>query len=70
MMPDGCELKEDMMVMCHSKDSEVIGEFLANFQLFSMVLGVLGGVVGVYCFAAAKYGHSDLGISNAIHAQE
>lgn len=67
MMPDGCELKETMMVMCHSKGSEVRGEFLANFQLFSMVLGVLAGVVGLYCFAAAKYGRSDLGSSNAVH---
>ena len=70
MMPDGCELKDDMMVMCHSKDSEVRGEFLANFQLFSMVLGVLGGVVGVYYFAAAKYRCSELGSSNAINAQD
>lgn len=70
MMPDGCELKDAMMVMCHSKDSEVRGEFLANFQLFSMVLGVLGGVVGVYCFAAAKYGHPDLRSSNTIRAQD
>ncbi|GMN40773.1 hypothetical protein TIFTF001_010004 [Ficus carica] len=58
MMPDGCRLKENMVV-CHSPDSEVRGELLANFQLFSMVLGVFTAVVGAYAFAASRVGHSD-----------
>lgn len=59
MMPDGCQLK-DSLISCHSTDSEVRGELLANFQLFSLVLGVLVAVVGSYVFAASRYGHSDL----------
>lgn len=47
------------MVVCHSPDSEVRGELLANFQLFSMVLGVFTAVVGAYAFAALRVGHSD-----------
>ncbi|KAF5477876.1 hypothetical protein F2P56_004485 [Juglans regia] len=60
MMPEGCQIKESM-VSCHSKDSEVRGELLANFQLFSLVLGVLVAVVGSYAFAASRYRHSELG---------
>lgn len=59
MMPDGCKLK-DGMVACHSADNEVRGELLANFQFFSIVLGVLVAVVGGYCFVASRFGHSDL----------
>lgn len=58
MMPDGCRLKENM-VSCHSTDSEVRGEFLANFQLFALVFGVLAGVAGSYIFAASRYGNSE-----------
>ncbi|XP_040986715.1 transmembrane protein 45B [Juglans microcarpa x Juglans regia] len=65
MMPEGCQIKESM-VSCHSKDSEVRGELLANFQLFSLVLGVLVAVVGSYAFAASRYGHSELGSLHAV----
>ncbi|KAM0967372.1 hypothetical protein FF1_023047 [Malus domestica] len=58
MMPDGCGLKDDM-VSCHSVDSEVRGELLANFQFFIMVLCVLVAVVGGYGFVASRFGHSD-----------
>ncbi|EXC26268.1 hypothetical protein L484_022842 [Morus notabilis] len=58
MMPDGCWLKENNVV-CHSPDSEVRGELLANFQLFFMVLGVFTSVVGAYAFAASRFEHSD-----------
>lgn len=58
MMPDGCRLKEDSIV-CHSADSEVRGELLANFQLFSLVLGVLVAVVGSFVFAASRFESSE-----------
>jgi nitrate reductase NapE component len=64
MMPDGCQIKESE-ISCHSADSEVRGELLANFQLFSLVLGVLVAVVGSYGFAASRYGHSELRILHA-----
>lgn len=64
MMPDGCQMKENAII-CHSVDSEVRGELLANFQLFSLVLGVLVAVVGSYGFAASRYGHSEL---RSLHA--
>ncbi|KAG2304225.1 hypothetical protein Bca52824_032876 [Brassica carinata] len=47
MMPQGCGLKGSSVV-CRSVDSVVSGEFLANFQLFSLVLAVLACVVGSY----------------------
>ena len=59
MMPDGCQFKGNE-IYCHPTDSEVRGELLANFQLFSLVLGVLVAVVGSYGFAASRYGNSDL----------
>lgn len=59
MMPDGCKLN-DGMVSCHSADNEVRGELLANFQFFSIVLGVLVAVVGGYGFVASRFGHSDI----------
>lgn len=59
MMPDGCHLKGDQ-ITCRSIDSQVRGELLANFQLFSLVLGVLAAAVVSYGFAASRYGHSDL----------
>ncbi|XP_060971783.1 uncharacterized protein LOC133037963 [Cannabis sativa] len=58
MMPDGCLLKEGK-VLCHSVDSEVRGELLANLQLFAMVLGVFISVVSCHAFAASRFGHSD-----------
>ncbi|XP_062147007.1 uncharacterized protein LOC133854755 [Alnus glutinosa] len=66
MMPDGCRIKENE-ISCHSADSEVRGELLANFQLFSLVLGVLVAVVGSYGFAASRYGHSEL---RSLHAAQ
>lgn len=59
MMPDGCQLKSDT-VSCHSADSEVRGELLANFQIFSIVLGVLVAVVVAYGFVASRFGHSEV----------
>ncbi|KAH7514802.1 uncharacterized protein LOC107430960 [Ziziphus jujuba] len=59
MMPDGCQLK-DSKVSCHSKDKEIRGLLLANFQLFSLVLGVLVAVVVAYGYAASKFGHSSV----------
>ncbi|PPD93849.1 hypothetical protein GOBAR_DD09109 [Gossypium barbadense] len=58
MMPDGCRLK-DNAIHC-LPDNEVRGQLIANFQLFSLVLGVLIAVVGLYNFAASRYGNSDL----------
>ncbi|XVE57328.1 hypothetical protein DITRI_Ditri04bG0082400 [Diplodiscus trichospermus] len=58
MLPVGCLVKGNA-IYCHP-DSEVRGELLANFQLFSLVLGVLVAVVGSYGFAASRYGNSDL----------
>ncbi|KAL3619138.1 hypothetical protein CASFOL_036708 [Castilleja foliolosa] len=57
MMPDGCQLKENMVV-CRSKDHEVYGELLANFQLFGLVFGVLGGASGAYIYAKRNFGLS------------
>lgn len=65
MMPDGCHTKESV-ISCHSEDSEVRGELLANFQLFSLVLGVLVAVVGSYGFVASRYGHSEIRSMNAV----
>ncbi|KAG6782563.1 hypothetical protein POTOM_011973 [Populus tomentosa] len=59
MMPNGCQLKGDQIV-CRSSESLVRGELLANFQLFSLVFGVLVTVAASYGFAASRYGHSDL----------
>ncbi|KAG5228620.1 hypothetical protein OIU77_023260 [Salix suchowensis] len=59
MMPDGCQLKANQ-VMCRSSESQIRGELLASFQLFSMVFGVLVAVAAAYGFAASRYGHSDL----------
>ncbi|XP_021768319.1 transmembrane protein 45A-like [Chenopodium quinoa] len=57
MMPDGCVLKGDDIV-CHSTVSLIRGEMLANFQLFSMVIGVFGVISVLYSFASSTYGHS------------
>lgn len=59
MMPNGCWLKADQ-ITCRSKESEIRGELLANFQLFSQVLGVLVATVGAYCFAHSANGQTDL----------
>ncbi|KAI9071669.1 hypothetical protein K1719_003668 [Acacia pycnantha] len=59
MMPRGCELKGDE-IMCHSEDSEVRGELLANFQLFLLVFGVLVATIVAYLIAASRYGNSSV----------
>ncbi|XP_027182875.1 transmembrane protein 45A-like [Coffea eugenioides] len=59
MMPNGCWLKADQ-IACRSKESEIRGELLANFQLFSQVLGVLVATIGAYCFAHSVNSHTDL----------
>lgn len=58
MMPEGCQLK-DSDIVCHSADSQIRGELLANFQLFSMVVGVFVMIAGSYSFATSRFGHSD-----------
>lgn len=57
MMPHGCQLKGDDIV-CHSADSQIRGELLANFQLFSMVVGVFAVISVFYSFATSRFGHS------------
>ncbi|CAI9095141.1 OLC1v1031017C1 [Oldenlandia corymbosa var. corymbosa] len=69
MMPNGCLLKGDK-IMCRSTDSEVRGELLANFQLFSQVLGVLVATVGAYCYIQSSHSHSDLRSSNATEVED
>ncbi|KAM7270406.1 hypothetical protein ACFE04_029620 [Oxalis oulophora] len=59
MMPEGCRLKEND-ITCHSPDGQVRGELIANFQLFSLVFGVIVAVVGSYCYVASK--HMDSGL--------
>lgn len=58
-MPDGCNLKDDKIV-CNSADLEVRGLLLANFQLYSLVFGVMIAVVSAYGFAVKRYGQGDL----------
>jgi hypothetical protein len=65
MMPDGCQLKGNQ-IMCRSSESQIRGELLATFQLFSMVFGVLVAVAAAYGFAASRYGHSDLNSSRVL----
>ncbi|KAI4327984.1 hypothetical protein L6164_020384 [Bauhinia variegata] len=67
MLPDGCRLS-DSNITCHPTQSEVRGELLANFQLFSAVLVVLVGTVASYGFAASRYGHSDIKSSHSIQS--
>lgn len=59
MMPTGCHLREDNIV-CKRGGFEARGELLANFQLFSIVFGVVAVVVALYGFAASRFGCSDL----------
>lgn len=59
MMPEGCQLKGDDII-CHSAESQVRGELLANFQLFSMVVGVFVVISIFYSFATSRFGHSSL----------
>lgn len=57
MMPDGCQLKGDDIV-CHSADSQIRGELFANFQLFSMVVGVFVLISASYSFINSRYSSS------------
>ncbi|KAE9596891.1 hypothetical protein Lal_00007653 [Lupinus albus] len=59
MLPNGCQVR-DKNITCHSKESEVRGELLANFQLFIAVLIVLMGTIASYVFAASKYGNPEV----------
>lgn len=58
-MPDGCKLK-DNKVVCNSTDHEVRGLLLANFQLYSLVFGVMIAVVSSYGFVVKRYGQANL----------
>lgn len=61
MMPRGCQLDEvNNDIKCHSHDSQVRGELIANFQLFSLAFLVLVFVLGSYATAAKWYGHPEL----------
>lgn len=55
MMPQGCNLKESE-ISCGSVDSQVRGELLANVQLFGLVFGLLGAVLGAYVLAVSRFG--------------
>ncbi|KAL8141722.1 hypothetical protein V2J09_014754 [Rumex salicifolius] len=59
MMPAGCQLKEDDIV-CRSTDSLARGELLANFQLFSMVFGVVVTFVMSYSYVASHVPDGDV----------
>ncbi|XP_010918073.1 uncharacterized protein [Elaeis guineensis] len=59
MMPRGCHL-DDNEVKCHLHESQVRGELLANFHLFSLVFLSFLYVLGCYAIAASWYGHPDL----------
>ncbi|KAI4314551.1 hypothetical protein L6164_027447 [Bauhinia variegata] len=67
MLPDGCRLK-DNSITCHSAQSEVRGELLANFQLFAAVLVVFVVTVASYGFAASRYGLSHIKSSHSIQS--
>lgn len=67
MIPAGCKLR-DNNITCHSHESEVRGELLANFQLFVAVLVVLVGTVVSYGFAASRYGSSQVKRLHTIQA--
>nr|QSQ68564.1 hypothetical protein PY_006999 [Puya raimondii] len=66
MMPRGCHL-DGGSIVCHTHESQVRGELLANFQLFSLVFLVFVFVLGSYAIAAARYGHPEL---RRLHAEE
>lgn len=57
MMPNGCQLKGDDIV-CHSADSQIRGELFANFQLFSMVVGIFVLISVSYSFIDSRYSSS------------
>uniref|UniRef100_A0A0D6QTI4 Transmembrane protein 45B n=1 Tax=Araucaria cunninghamii TaxID=56994 RepID=A0A0D6QTI4_ARACU len=63
MMPSGCSLKSRGIV-CQSKDSEIRGQFLANFQLSMVLLLLIAVVLILFGYAARRSGHSNLYKSN------
>ncbi|KAH9602867.1 hypothetical protein KSS87_016349 [Heliosperma pusillum] len=65
MMPDGCQLNGNE-IACRSADNQIRGELLANFQLFSMVVGVFVLVAVSYAFANFRFAHANQeGVGNA-----
>ncbi|KAH9321097.1 hypothetical protein KI387_015736 [Taxus chinensis] len=63
MIPNGCKLEAGEIV-CHRRESEIRGQFLANFQLSMIVLLLIAMAVFLFGFAASRYGHSSLYKSN------
>lgn len=59
MMPRGCSL-EGSDIVCHSHDSQVRGELIANLQFFYLVFLIFVYVLGCYAISAFRYGHPDL----------
>jgi len=59
MMPTGCGIK-DHKIVCQSKEFEIRGQLLANFQLSVIVLSLLTTVMFLFGFAASRCGHSSL----------
>ncbi|XP_074283288.1 uncharacterized protein LOC141607838 [Silene latifolia] len=57
MMPEGCEQIGDNIV-CSLSDSLIRGELLANFQLFTLVVGVFVLIALSYSFAYSRFGRS------------
>ncbi|CAL0314197.1 unnamed protein product [Lupinus luteus] len=68
MLPNGCRVR-DNMIACHSKESEVRGELLANFQLFIAVFVVLAGTTASYVFAASRYGNPEVNRLHTVQAE-
>jgi len=63
MMPTGCGIK-DNEIACESREFEMRGQLLANFQLGAIVLLVLTMVLFQFGFAASRCGHPSLYHSN------
>lgn len=63
MMPTGCGIK-DQEIACESREFEMRGQLLANFQLGAIVLSVLTMVLFQFGFAASRCGHPSLYRSN------
>lgn len=63
MMPTGCGTN-DHEIVCQSKEFEIRGQLLANFQLGVIVLSLLTMVMFLFGFAASRCGHPSLYHSN------
>ncbi|PKA65252.1 hypothetical protein AXF42_Ash005584 [Apostasia shenzhenica] len=59
LMPRGCRL-DGNEIKCLSRDSQIRGQFLANFQLFSLVFLAFVYVLSCYALAVSRYGNPDL----------